>query len=238
MTGEPQGDNARGRLIAIGDIHGYSAALDGLLEVVRPRPEDTLVFLGDYVDRGPDSRGVIDRLTRLCDACSVVTILGNHDEMMLACHDDRRAFLNWLVMGGSATLDSYGGESEAKIPDSHLEFLEECLEVYETERYFFVHAMYVAELSLDQQPGSALRWEGLRDSIPKPHRSGKIAIVGHTSQRSGEILDLGHIICIDTYCYGGGWLTALDVQTGEVWQVSREGVPRENPPRLDRLSQA
>ena len=54
---------------------------------------------------------------------------------------------------------------------------------------------------------------------PSPHVSGKRAIVGHSSQKSGEILDLGHLVCIDTYCYGGGWLTALDVDTDEVWQV-------------------
>jgi serine/threonine protein phosphatase 1 len=79
---------------------------------------------------------------------------------------------------------------------------------------------------MGEQRGPALRWKALRDAIPEPHSSGKTVIVGHTSQKSGEILDLGHVKCIDTYCYGGGWLTALDVQTAEVWQADREGNSR------------
>ncbi len=63
-------------------------------------------------------------------------------------------------------------------------------------------------------------------TIPGPHESGKRAIVGHTSQKSGEILDLDHIVCIDTYCYGGRWLTALEVETGRLWQVDPHGHPR------------
>jgi serine/threonine protein phosphatase 1 len=58
---------------------------------------------------------------------------------------------------------------------------------------------------------------------PGPHESGKTVIVGHTSQKSGEILDLGHLVCIDTYCHGGSWLTALEVTTGQVWQANRNG---------------
>ena len=77
-----------------------------------------------------------------------------------------------------------------------------------------------------EQPVGMLRWESLRDMTPGPHDSGKTVIVGHTSQKGGEILDLGHLKCIDTYCYGGGWLTALDVKTGEVWQADRDGKMR------------
>ena len=58
---------------------------------------------------------------------------------------------------------------------------------------------------------------------PGPHESGKTVIVGHSSQKSGEILDRGHMMCIDTFCFGGGWLTALDVQSGELWQADRDG---------------
>jgi serine/threonine protein phosphatase 1 len=61
---------------------------------------------------------------------------------------------------------------------------------------------------------------------PARHESGKVVIVGHTSQKSGEIVDLGHLQCIDTYCYGGGWLTALEVNTGEVWQTNQRGEHR------------
>ena len=78
-------------------------------------------------------------------------------------------------------------------------------------------------LPMVEQPALILRWESLRDMTPGPHESGKTVIVGHTSQKGGEILDLGHLVCIDTYCCGGGWLTALDVDTEEVWQVNRNG---------------
>ena len=61
---------------------------------------------------------------------------------------------------------------------------------------------------------------------PGPHESGKTVIVGNSSQKTGEILDLGHLKCIDTFCYGGGWLTALHMGTGEVWQADREGTMR------------
>ena len=70
------------RTIAIGDIHGCSAALDALLEAIRPRPEDCIVTLGDYINRGPDSRGVIERLIELKDRCRLVPLLGNHEEML------------------------------------------------------------------------------------------------------------------------------------------------------------
>ena len=79
---------------------------------------------------------------------------------------------------------------------------------------------------MDEQPALMLRWESLRDTIPGPHVSGKTVIVGHTSQKGGEVLDLGHLVCIDTYCHGGGWLTALDVKTREVWQASQAGEVR------------
>ena len=71
------------RTIAIGDIHGCSAALDALLKAIQPRPEDCIVTLGDYINRGPDSRGVIERLIELKDRCRLVSLLGNHDQMLL-----------------------------------------------------------------------------------------------------------------------------------------------------------
>jgi serine/threonine protein phosphatase 1 len=76
---------------------------------------------------------------------------------------------------------------------------------------------------MDEQPVMMLRWESLRETTPGPHESGKTVIAGHTSQKNVEILGLGHVKVIDTYCYGGGWLTALDVRTDEVWQADREG---------------
>lgn len=222
----------RPRTIAIGDVHGCARALEALLAAVRPRPEDVIVTLGDYVNRGPDSRGVLDRLIELERQCRLIPILGNHEEMMiLSLAGEPGAFADWLDMGGRFTLASYGARliTEAdlhRVPPHHRAFLGRCREWHETGTHLFVHAQYDPDMAMDEQPMELLRWESLRDTTPGPHASGKRAIVGHTSQKSGEALNLGHLVCIDTYCYGGGWLTALDVDTNEVWQVDRLGRPR------------
>src|SRR4051812_16383710 len=211
------------RTIAIGDIHGCSAALNALVAAIRPRPEDTIITLGDYINRGPDSRGVLDRLIDLGWRCRLVPLLGNHDQMLLEARSGLHP-TSWLGMGGIATLDSYGpGRDLALIPEEHFEFLEGGLDYHETDKHIFVHANHDPDLMMDQQPVVMLRWESLREMTPGPHESGKTVIVGHTSQKNGEILDLGYLKCIDTYCYGGGWLTALEVTTGQHWQADRHG---------------
>ena len=88
------------RTIAIGDIHGCSAALDALLDAIRPRPEDTIVTLGDYIDRGPDSRGVLDRLIDLGRRCRLVPLLGNHDQMLLDVRSGKYPIYWLLDIGG------------------------------------------------------------------------------------------------------------------------------------------
>ncbi len=213
-----------GRTIAIGDVHGCSKALEAILDAIRPRPEDVIVTLGDYIDRGPDSKGVLDRLIDLGRRCRLVPLLGNHDEMLLGLRTGRPP-TSWLVgMGGSATLDSYGpGQDLGLIPEEHHDFLAGCHDFFETDTHIFVHANYFPDIPMAEQDGSTLRWESLRETTPGPHESGKAVILGHTSQKTGEVLVLGHLKCIDTYCYGGGWLTALEVGTDEVWQADQEG---------------
>jgi serine/threonine protein phosphatase 1 len=212
------------RIIAIGDIHGYSQALAALVGAIAPTPEDILVVLGDYIDRGPDSRGVIEMLLDLGRHCRLVPLLGNHEELLLDVRAGRLP-IHWMTgIGGGATLKSYGDASDlGRIPPEHVRFMEGSLDYFETAAHIFLHANYDPDLPIREQPFSTMRWQSLRDGIPGPHRSGKTVIVGHTVQKDGEILDLGHIKCIDTYCYGGGWLTALDVVTSEVWQASRSG---------------
>jgi serine/threonine protein phosphatase 1 len=215
------------RTIAIGDIHGCSAALDALLEAIRPRQEDLIVTLGDYINRGPDSKGVIERLIDLSHQCRLVPLLGNHDQMLLNARSGLHT-MNWMRMGGFATLHSYGTVRELSlIPDDHIKFLKSCLDYFETDTHIFVHANYFPDISIGEQPVEMMRWGSIKDMTPGAHRSGKTVIVGHTSQKNGEILDLGHAKCIDTYCCGGGWLTALDVQTGEVWQADIKGNMRK-----------
>jgi len=218
--------SATARIIAIGDIHGCSTALSAILAAIGPGHDDLVVTLGDYVDRGPDSRGVIERLIELDRECWLVSILGNHDDMLLQARRGLLSPRTFFAMSGTSTLASYGAGSApdfSLIPAEHIAFLEGCVDYYETETHIFFHASYLPHVPMNEQPILALRWESLRDGIPEPHHSGKTAIVGHTSQKSGEILDLGHIKCIDTCCYGGGWLTALEVHAGQVWQANREG---------------
>lgn len=216
-----------GRTIAIGDVHGCSAALAALVGAIDPGPGDTIVTLGDYINRGPDSRGVLETLIDLSGRCRLLPLLGNHDEILLDVLAGRRGLHVWLSMGGLATLTSYGpGCDPAAIPEAHLKFLEGCLPYFEASDHIFVHANYWPELPMAEQPPWLLRWESLRERLPGPHASGKRVIAGHTSQKTGEVLDLEYLVCIDTYCHGGGWLTALEVGTGRLWQARRDGTLR------------
>jgi serine/threonine protein phosphatase 1 len=216
------------RTIAIGDIHGCSTALDALIDAIRPRPDDMIATLGDYINRGPDSKGVIDRLIKWSNQCRLIPLLGNHDQMLLEARSGVHP-TTWLGMGGIATLDSYGpGRDLSLIPDEHYEFFGGCPDFHETDTHIFVHANYYPDFPMIEQPVSLLRWEslGLGAMIPGPHDSGKTLIVGHSSQKNGEILDLGYLKCIDTFCHGGGWLTAMDARTEEVWQANQLGEVR------------
>lgn len=225
-----------GRTIAIGDIHGCGAALSTLIEAIAPSPEDTLITLGDYIDRGPDSRGVLDLLIALAGRCRLVPLLGNHEEMLVAAVRDHPAFTRWLFNGGLELLASYGvaggweyrpGWLTTVLPKPHWDFLAACQPFHENDTHLFVHAGYVPDLPMDQQPDEVLRWQYVDRRKARPHCSGKTAIVGHEPQEDGEVLDLGFLKCIDTACESGRWLTALHVDTGKVWQADREGRLRE-----------
>jgi serine/threonine protein phosphatase 1 len=216
------------RVIAIGDVHGCAAALRALVEAIEPSPSDTLIPLGDCIDRGPDSRGVIEELLQLRNRCRLVPLLGNHEEMMLNVIDGRPQPDDWYEFGGAATLASYGPRrSLDELVPEHVDYIRSWADCFQTDTHFFIHGGYEPERPLSEQHWPLLRWHTLRDHVPGPHISGKTAVVGHTSLKDGEVLDLGHLICIDTYCWGGGWLTALDAGTGRVWQADREGRLRD-----------
>lgn len=216
------------RTIAIGDIHGCSTALAALIDAIDLQPQDTIVALGDFVDRGIDSKGVLDQLIALQSECNLVPILGNHDQMMLHARDGKSDFQFWLNCGGDSCLDSYGSSSQLSlIPKSHFRFLESCHSYYETETHIFVHANYKPDIALNQLDDHTLRWLSLRDYVPPSrHCSGKTFVVGHTPQ--SEVLDLGHLICIDTGCCSGEWLTAIEVNTKQIWQVNEKGEVRKS----------
>lgn len=212
------------RTIAVGDVHGCSKALKAIIEAIEPDRHDTIVMLGDYVNRGPDSRGVLDALADLRRRCRLVPILGNHDEMLLQARSwlPRKAPPAGAEAGHAHPARDWGRELP-KLSPANLAFLDGCVPYFETDSHIFVHAAYDPALPMSRQPASLLRWHSLREGVPRAHYSGRTVIAGHSSQKSGKILNLGHIVCIDTYCHGGGWLTALDVAKAKVWQADRGG---------------
>ena len=210
------------RHFAIGDIHGCLSALQALDRELAFGEGDTVVVLGDYVDRGPDSRGVIEFLIGLRQRCELVALRGNHEIMMLRARDDRSALLNWIACGGDTTLDSYEATGFQDVPGSHWDFLADTVRYHETEHDFFVHANVRAELPLEHQPDAHLFWEHIGGNL-RPHVSGRRMICGHTPQTSGLPLNLGHTVCIDTHACGGGWLTCLETGSGLYWQANEQG---------------
>ncbi|HTN03299.1 MAG TPA: metallophosphoesterase [Planctomycetaceae bacterium] len=231
-------ERSAGRTIVLGDIHGCVHALDALLKEIRPTSNDLIISLGDFIDSGRETSDVVRRLIALEQECRFVAILGNHEEMLLAALTSERLKQSWLMCGGIPTLNSYRfcGDIDV-IPDEHLEFIRRCRPFYETPTHIFLHANYLADVALADQPEHVLRWSLFEEPYPEPHCSGKTAVIGHTEQRDGEILDLGHVLCIDTSCHNYGWLTALDVEAGTVWQASRWGAVREGE-SLGGLEQA
>jgi len=217
------------RYLAVGDIHGCFKALTTLALSVQFKPDDVVITLGDYVDRGPDTSAVLDWLISYRSKGNLVALRGNHDIMMLQARDSEEAFNHWIECGGNAALASYSPFGDpgrlVDVPDSHWEFLERHTQGwFETATHFFVHANAYPDCSLAEQPDFMLYWEGFEESAP--HESGKIMVCGHTSQKSGLPRNLGHAVCIDTWACGKGWLTCLDVASGRYWQANQRGEAR------------
>jgi len=216
-----------GRTLAIGDVHGCDRALAELINLIQPSDADTVVFLGDVIDRGPASKQVVQQILALRDRCKVVFLMGNHEEMMRASLSQRPGMMNqWLRVGGQETIDSY--HSAAEIPSDHLRFLMTGAMFWESETEIFVHASLETGVSLVNQSSLYLRWKHLGGSEP-PYASGKRVICGHTAQRDGMPFVFDGWVCIDTFVHGGGWLTALDVGANAVYQASQRGEVRDFP---------
>ncbi|MDB2365336.1 serine/threonine protein phosphatase [Luminiphilus sp.] len=220
------------RYLAVGDIHGCRHAFEALLESVRPTSDDIIIVLGDYVDRGPDSAGVIDLLLDLDRSNSLVALRGNHEWMMLESRDSAIWRRSWLSHGGAETLASYGIERAdpdafEKIPPAHLDFLSKGLQPYwESDSSIFVHAFVEPHKSLTKQSDASLYWR--RFVNPKPHMSRKKVICGHTPQRNGVPGQSNGWVCIDTFAYDpSGWLSCLDVENEVVWQANEAGSTRQ-----------
>src|SRR5262249_8167953 len=148
-------------------------------------------------------RSVLDQLIALANECRLVPLLGDHEEMLTNALMDIGALQKWLSCGGADTLRSYGWVPGTQrralrdwIPEKHRQFLAGCQLYYETPTHLFAHASFMPELPMDQQPGEALRWRVTDAGVALPHHSGKVAVVGHTRQLTGEVLNLGFLICI------------------------------------------
>lgn len=214
---------------AIGDIHGQVAALKTVFNEWAFGPDDTLVFLGDYVDRGPDVRGVIEFLITHPLKDQFVFLKGNHELMMIAARQGGLPLKQWVMNGGAETLDAYGIGDDPKwyqqIPASHWAFLESGLPYYESGSTVFVHAGLEPGVPPEQQDLHHLYWK--KYLTPEAYDRNKTVVCGHTSRKNGLIADFGHTICIDTYAYGGQWLTCLDVDHLNYLQTRENGEVRK-----------
>ncbi len=212
------------RTFAIGDIHGCDTALDALLQRIDPQADDTLVFLGDLVDRGPGTRQVIEHVLALQRRCRVVAIQGNHEQMMLAALGDSD-WLMWMQFGGEEALKSYGGD-RTMIPQSHVAFLDSMQDYWETSSEIYVHANLQPGVPLQEQSVIWLRWNKLTGGERRYDLTRRV-VCGHTPQKNGYPLVFPGWVCIDTNCQRGGWLTALDVGNDRVYQANEQGETRD-----------
>lgn len=229
MSNERESGSPSGRLLAVGDIHGCVDELGALIAAIAPRAGDRIVFLGDYVDRGPSSREVIDLLITLRDAgrCEMVFLRGNHEDMFLAYLGEGGRYGDaFLFNGGRATLKSYGltpppgDRGPVAIPDAHRRFLRELRFRHLEEPLLFVHAGISPLRSLEQQAEEDLLW--IREEfIRNRHRLAQTVVFGHTPQRE-VFWHLPYKIGLDTGCVYGNKLSCLDFTSEVLLQVARD----------------
>lgn len=238
--------DAKDRLFVVGDVHGRSDLLEGLLsklEVAVAQQEDdrapVLVFLGDYIDRGDNSREVLEWLLALQDDpgpwAKIVFLRGNHEAAVMDFVEDPTARAAWLGFGGKQTLGSYGIPVPRARPDRqelhdlaatlsgamgpHLQFLEQTEVMYRSGDVICAHSGIDPEVPLDQQTESALLW-GRSDFLEEGPPPGLRVVHGHWDNPE-EVVTPARI-CVDTGAYYSGRLTA--VQLDEDTQILRADV--------------
>lgn len=199
-----------------------------LAQVVQFTPNDLIVLLGDYIDRGPDSKRVVDWILEQTSSLKLIPIRGNHEAMILEARHDPLKYNLWSSYGGYETLIAYQADTRKDwpnaIPDAHWQFFRRTKRWFQTAGHIFVHGMVDAQLEMAEQPDYMLLWEGCH--AMKPHKSGKKVICGHSPQRSGKPEWYHFGACIDTGAYSGGWLTCLDVESGDYWQANEAGTSK------------
>ena len=197
----------------IGDIHGCHVALDRLLEKIAPTPgTDTIITLGDMINRGPDSSKVLETLTQLrLENYHVIALKGNHEFMFLDYLSGRNQNF-FLINGGEMTIKNYNinnpflKNSRRKIPDKHIQFLHNLLPYWEDETYIYVHAGLQAGVRLTKQSTDWLYW-ARNNFIDEQYDYGKRVIFAHTPFREPLIQE--NKVGIDTGAVYGGKLTCL-----------------------------
>jgi serine/threonine protein phosphatase 1 len=217
------------KLIVIGDVHGCAEELKALIHKLPLDQDTTILFLGDYVDRGPDAKGVIDTVLDLTELYKVIALQGNHEWLMqqyLANPQNAVASGNFILNGGSATLASYSQDgSTYTIPSSHRKFLDELKLFHSTETHFYVHAGIPPDFDfspkVDAKTAHQFLWIRnvfLDSRVKWP----KVIVHGHTPVSQPEILP--NRINLDTGCVFGRRLTAMNMDTGEIYSVERNQV--------------
>ncbi|HET7615356.1 MAG TPA: metallophosphoesterase family protein [Bacillales bacterium] len=228
------------RTIVISDIHGEIGKFEKLLEKTEYRPDaDQLILLGDYVDRGPDSKRTVEKVMELKKKGAIV-LKGNHDDMMEKSFREGKFLKVWLLNGGLQTLESYGYElprtddgMESMLADlnplketdtirAHIDFFESLDHLYETDDYIFVHAGVHPVDPLESTDPAVFLW--IRDEFHEGYAGEKTVIFGHTPTHSlheGCDVHFGtnNIIGIDGGCVFGGRLNALELPSRKVYHV-------------------
>lgn len=216
-------------LIAVGDIHGCAQTLKALWEELPVDEVDQIVFVGDYIDRGPDSRGVIDFALEIDQHYPCIFLRGNHEAMMLD-YLDGNGYHIWSRNGGMQTLQSYeNGRDELNIPEEHRRFLEQTRIFYETDDFFFVHGGVKPKISIEENKRmygeDVFLWE--RSHLENSDADWEKAVVcGHTPIT--EPILRPNLIAIDTGCVfqrqpGLGRLTAVLLPEREIISVPFQG---------------
>jgi serine/threonine protein phosphatase 1 len=207
-------------IYAVGDVHGCLDQLERLLDDVQPNlSQDVLLFVGDYIDRGPDSQGVVDYILRLRQKYSrdhVVCLKGNHEAMFLDFLQGREREM-FLFNGGLSTLRDYWGErwdgaGELLLPPEHENFYQELKDYYETPDYIFVHGGLRPGVSLAEQQERDLLW--IRgEFIGSTEDFGRVVVFGHTPFKRPLVMP--NKIGIDTGAVYGNYLTCLKLPQKE-----------------------
>lgn len=200
------------RTYAIGDIHGCLTKLMTLVARCHADAQNQpaeIILLGDYIDRGPDSQGVVEYLMALQQnqPSTIICLMGNHEDMLLAAADHPDWEERWLRNGGIQTLQSYGVSNASGIPQDHIDWLRQLPKSHDDGLRYFVHAGINPDRPLDRQDDHDLLW--LREPFLSSAKDfGRLIVHGHTPLKNGVPDIRSNRLNIDTAAVYGGPLTA------------------------------